>query len=94
MCISVDAPTDGVVTLLQANYNGWNVYVDGKKANIVEVDGCFLGVGVTKGKHTIEFSFCPKDFYFGLIISVVYISGNSACNFLRTPTLKNVETPS
>lgn len=69
---SVNAPTDGMAVLLQANYDGWNVYVDGKKTDIQEVDGCFLGVPLKQGTHTIEFVFSPWDFKIGVMISLVY----------------------
>ena len=72
MTITVNAPTDGIVNVLQNNYDGWQLYVDGKKTPIVEVNGVFIGVPVSKGTHTIELKFRPVDFYVGAGITLIY----------------------
>lgn len=72
MRIETDAPVDGIVSILQTKYPGWRAYVDGKKVDILEVDGCFMGVSVKAGEHTIELRFIPIDFILGLIISLGY----------------------
>ena len=70
--IKVNAPTDGIVTVLQAKYPGWNAYVDGVKTDIAEIDGCFIGVPVTEGEHKIELRFRPIDFYVGVAVSLAF----------------------
>ena len=57
--MTVDAPTEGYVTLLQSKHSGWTAYVDGKKADISTVNRCFMGLHVTRGKHTITMKFRP-----------------------------------
>ena len=71
--MNVNAPTDGIVTVLQSNYDGWNVLVDGKKTDITEVDGCFIGIPVTKGTHDVELEFRPLDFVIGAAITFAYL---------------------
>lgn len=71
--MSVDAPSNGIVTVLQSNFDGWNVLVDGKKTVITEVDGCFIGVPVTEGNHEIQLVFRPTDFVVGTVISLLYL---------------------
>ena len=58
--------------MLQTNYPGWNVYVDGIKQDIVEVDGNFMGVKIGEGRHEVRFSFRPIDFMVGATISFLY----------------------
>lgn len=72
IAMTVDAPTDGYVVILQAKYNGWKVYVDGVEAEISTVDNCFMGVRVTEGKHGIVLKFRPIDFYIGAAISLLF----------------------
>lgn len=55
-------------------YNsGWNVYVDGKKVSendIIKLADALLAVKVTKGEHTIEFSYSVPGFKIGLVITL------------------------
>lgn len=71
--MNVMAPTDGFVTILQANYNGWKAYVDGVETDITEIDRCFMGVKVSEGNHNIVLKFRPFDFYVGLIMTMGYV---------------------
>ena len=45
---------DGYLTFGIAYDKCWNVYVDGKKAEIEAITGCFLGVKLEKGVHNVE----------------------------------------
>ena len=71
--MNVTAPTEGYVTLLQANHAGWEAYVDGKKADIVFVNECFMGVLVSEGTHSVYMKFVPIEFWIGLGISITYV---------------------
>ena len=39
--MTVDAPTEGYVTVLQAKHNGWKAYVDGEEKEISLINNCF-----------------------------------------------------
>ena len=71
--ISVDAPVEGYVTVLQAYHDGWSAYVDGEKAEIILVDQCFMGIRVDSGEHTVEMRFRPKEFFAGVLITAIYL---------------------
>ena len=71
--MTVDAPTEGYVTLLQSKHSGWTAYVDGKKADISTVNRCFMGLHVTRGKHTITMKFRPVEWFIGVGFSVLYV---------------------
>ncbi len=72
---TVTAPSAGVLTVLQADYPGWEAYVDGKKTEIIEVDGCFIGVPVDQGQHEVVLKFRPADLYIGAAVTCLYVAG-------------------
>lgn len=53
---------------------GWNVYIDGKKAETVEVMDSLLAVKSTEGYHEIEFRYMPAKFMLSFIISGVTLA--------------------
>ena len=55
----VDLEQPALVSLHQQALPGWEVQVDGKMADVVEVDGIFLGVVVPAGQHDIEWRYRP-----------------------------------
>lgn len=48
---------------------GWNVYIDGKKDEIVRVNYLLRGVKIPAGEHKIEMKFEPRSYYLGNSIS-------------------------
>jgi len=65
----INASEDGLLFTSISNDNGWTVYVDGKKTEISPILNGFIGINLTKGKHTIEFTYFPPGLKLGLIIS-------------------------
>lgn len=57
-----------ILVTTELYYPGWNVYIDGKKGNILQVNGTNRGVIVPGGKSTIEFRFQPIGYRFGIIL--------------------------
>lgn len=72
--IEVNAPTDGMLTVLQSDYSGWKAYVDHKRVVIQEVNGCFIGVPLESGKHEVVLQFQPKDLLVGALVTALYIA--------------------
>ncbi len=72
LSFSYDAKSDGIVTVLQAYYPGWKLYVDGKPADIAKVDGCFMGVPLKKGHHDVVMKFRPIDLYIGIVLTILF----------------------
>jgi hypothetical protein len=56
----------GMVVLSEVDYPGWNVQVDGQKAEVEVVGGLFRGVEVGPGGHMVEFRYTPVSVYYGL----------------------------
>ncbi|HYF04661.1 MAG TPA: YfhO family protein, partial [Patescibacteria group bacterium] len=53
----VDLQKPQKLVLLVANLPGWEVYVDSVKSTILPVNGVFMGVDLTEGKHVVEFEY-------------------------------------
>lgn len=72
--MSVEAPTEGYVVVLQAKHDGWEAYVDDKEVEISLINNCFMGIRLDSGSHDIVMKFRPKDFLVGGVFSIIYIS--------------------
>ncbi len=72
--LCADLAENGLLVLLDKNYQGWNVYVDKKRERLVNVNAIFKGVYLAKGKHLVKFSFEPRDLQIGFYFSVLGIS--------------------
>ena len=66
---NLDSP--GWLILTDAWYPGWQVKVNGQSTKIQEVDLMFRAVELPAGNSSITFTYTPKSFYGGLIISVI-----------------------
>ena len=85
--IIVENKVEGYLVLLQCNYPGWNVFVDGEKGQIENVDRLFLGTYLLPGKHEVEFRFQPIDFYVGAIITAFFYIISICYVFVNTFTV-------
>jgi hypothetical protein len=70
--ININALSDGFLTVLQTSYPGWKAYVDGKRVDIVEINGCFIGVPLKRGNHNVQLKFKPWDFVAGVAVSGLF----------------------
>lgn len=66
----VDLSHGHYVVLSQMTYPGWNVFIDGKAAPLVQQYGFLDSVFVPAGAHTIEWRFEPKVLTYGYMASV------------------------
>ena len=53
--------------------SGWEVYLNGEKANFFDVDYLLRGMVIPKGRHKIEFNFSPKIVKTGINIRIITI---------------------
>lgn len=68
---TVNVP-DGQTLFTSIPYDeGWQLTVDGKKADYYKVCGAFIGIDLTPGAHTVEMKYIPGGLYMGIIISCV-----------------------
>jgi hypothetical protein len=67
---------DSRASLLMLNdtdYPGWTATIDGHAAPIVRTDYLFRGVVLPPGQHRVEFTYAPRSFTVGLIISTIAV---------------------
>jgi len=69
--LSADLNSPGWLILTDAWYPGWQVEVNGATTEIQEVNLMFRAVELPAGNSSIIFSYAPKSFYAGIIISVI-----------------------
>ncbi|MCF8296511.1 MAG: YfhO family protein [Saprospiraceae bacterium] len=60
-----------ILTLLQQNYFGWEVFVNGEKSDLLTSNKCFISTLINGGENTIEFKYHPKNVYLSFFISVI-----------------------
>jgi hypothetical protein len=60
----------GLLILLQNNYEGWKVYIDGLASDIFTTNLTFMGVQVPAGKHAIVFRYRPDAIIYAWYISI------------------------
>ena len=71
---SIDAKRDGILLLTVPFDPGWEIRVDGEKAEAVKIGGALTGVPLTKGGHTLEMRYVPAGFGAGLALSIASLA--------------------
>ena len=64
-----------ILILADLYYPGWKVLVDGKEAEIMNVNELFRAVKLTRGEHSVKFVYDPLSFKLGALISLITILG-------------------
>ncbi|MDP8980275.1 MAG: YfhO family protein [Acidobacteriota bacterium] len=80
--ITADLTCDGMLILSDTFYPGWNATVDGKPAQVREVDFALRGVLVAKGHHDIRYRYRPWSIYLGALLSFAGVAGVLTLVFL------------
>jgi hypothetical protein len=68
--LRVDSDSPGIVVLSQIYYPGWQVFVDGRSAQILQTDYALTGVFVKEGSHAIRFVYRPASLRIGMAITL------------------------
>ncbi len=76
--VSVDVDRPTVVSVAQQALPGWTMTVDGVGADIVEVDGIFLGAVIPPGEHDIVFTYNSPWLGATLVLSLLAIAATLA----------------
>lgn len=51
--------------------NGWKVFENGKKVDVIKIADAYVGVNLGAGEHNVEFKYLPPGFNMGLIGGLV-----------------------
>ncbi len=70
---SVKANTSSMLITTDIYFPGWEVYIDGIKKDILEVNYAFRGVAVNEGDHTVTFKYLPKSLIIGCLMTFIGI---------------------
>jgi hypothetical protein len=73
--VTVSATTAGYLVLSELSYPGWQVAVDGQHKPLLSFRNIFRSVYLPSGEHQVQFIYAPKEFRWGLIISIISILG-------------------
>ncbi len=70
--VEIEAICNGPCYLVVSDvwYPGWKVYVDGNEAELLRADYAFRGVRLEGGKHSVVFSYFPRSFRLGLLLTI------------------------
>ena len=68
---TVDTPRPVLAVLNDTFYPGWVASIDGRDVEIVQANYMFRGVWVPPGRHVLEFTYRPRSFIIGLLITCV-----------------------
>jgi hypothetical protein len=63
----------GLLVVSEVDYPGWEVYVDGKKKQILTTDYLFRGVMLSGGQKSVEFKFRPGTLKAGAAVSITAV---------------------
>jgi uncharacterized membrane protein YfhO len=61
----------GLVVLSDVDYPGWELTIDGRPAPIYRVNKMMRGAAVPAGTHRLVYSYHPRSFTIGLIVSAL-----------------------
>ena len=69
--LDVTLETPGLVVLADVYYPGWELTIDGKPAPIYRVNRLMKGAGVAAGKHHLVYTYAPRSFQVGKVVSML-----------------------
>ncbi len=89
---TVNVPEGDSIMFTSIPYDeGWNVYVDGEKTEIIKLGNALLGFNITEGEHTIEMRYFSKAMLLGITCTCIGVILLAAIivldHFILTPKL-------
>ena len=75
----VDLREAAVVHLVELNFDGWEVTVDGINVEASQASGISRGVAVTAGQHVIRWRYRPQSFQWGAIVTLLSVAVLAFC---------------
>jgi len=70
LVLKTTAPSDQLLVLTWRWHDGWQATVDGQPAEVLRVNGDFLGCPVPAGTHDVAFYFAPRSLRAGKLLSL------------------------
>jgi len=76
--LDVKLESPGLVVLADIYYPGWELTIDGVPAPIELVNRAMRGAAVREGRHHLVYTYAPRSFRIGLILSAVGLAATLA----------------
>jgi hypothetical protein len=75
--IGIEFETDspGVVVLSHTWHPDWRAIDNGKQVQVRRINHAQIGVPIGTGNHNLRVFYFPWDFYFGLVVSMISVTG-------------------
>jgi hypothetical protein len=80
--IRTECPSEGLLVLRDSWYPGWMAFIDGERAPVLRINGCFRGVIVPEGAHKIKFVYRPI---------LIYVAGTASLMALLVVAFVSVQ---
>ena len=74
LTLRANAATTALVIVNDVHYPGWKATVDGKPADIEQVDYLLRGVRIGPGTHTVEMHYAPASWRIGWILTLLGVA--------------------
>jgi hypothetical protein len=75
IAVSVTAASSGLLVLSELHYPGWRATLNGKRTEILKVDGGLRGTLVPRGQSEITLEYVPWTIYAGGVVSLLTLLG-------------------
>jgi len=72
--VDVSTETPGMLVMSDVYAPGWMVRVDGKDSKLYRTNYAFRGVFLSEGDHIVSFTYRPRDFQIGILLSIVGVA--------------------
>ena len=66
---------DGWIVVSEPAWEGWRVYIDGRRVRHYPADATLLGLFVPQGRHDVRLVYLPRSFVMGRMVTFVTIGG-------------------
>jgi uncharacterized membrane protein YfhO len=73
--LTASLKTSGLVILADVDYPGWRLTLDGRSAAILRTNRVMRGALVGAGTHHLVYTYEPRSFRVGVVLSVLGLAG-------------------
>ena len=82
--LAADLRAPGVIVLAETYYPGWELTIDGQPAPILRVNRMMRGAAVEAGSHRLVYTYRPRSFRLGMMISLAALAVVALLGFYAT----------
>ena len=68
--LNITTESDAFLVFSDTYYPGWKAYINGQQVKIYKANGIVKGIFIPQGKHIVEFTFLPNNFWIYFSVSI------------------------